>query len=104
MAKINQWSKEYHAKIAKKEADIKAAKDKRERLVEDIRREFGYKIDPRDERFKEALAKKEKEDKKRKKEAKKESQNARFMAQLLAQANADKANIQPNQTTEEKKE
>ncbi|KAK0183292.1 hypothetical protein PV327_001345 [Microctonus hyperodae] len=104
MAKVDQWRRDYEAKVAKKEAEIKAAQEKRERLIEDIRREFGYKIDPRDDKFKEALAKKEKEDRKRKKEARKESQNARFMAQLLAQAKADNAETQPNQTTEEKKE
>ncbi|KAI5630956.1 growth arrest and DNA-damage-inducible proteins-interacting protein 1 domain-containing protein [Phthorimaea operculella] len=46
-----------------KESEAKAAKEKKERLVEEVRRHFGFKLDPRDERFQEMLAR-EKEQKK----------------------------------------
>lgn len=47
MTKIEQWEKELHAKIYKKEQDMLAAKERKERLVEEVRRHFGFKIDPR---------------------------------------------------------
>lgn len=73
LAKMNQWKAELTAKIAKKEAALEAARLHKERLVEEVRRHFGFKISPHDERFKEMLAQKEKEEKKKKKEAKKQA-------------------------------
>jgi len=71
LAKADQWTAELNAKIAKKEADLKAARLRKERLMEEIRQHFGFKISPNDERFKTMLAQKEKEEKKKKKEVKK---------------------------------
>lgn len=36
MLKLDTWTKEFHAKIAKREADAKAAKERKERLVEEV--------------------------------------------------------------------
>ncbi|EFN60455.1 hypothetical protein EAG_01928 [Camponotus floridanus] len=73
MMKMEEWTKQLKAKIAKKEEELQAARKHKQRLVEELRRHFGFKISPHDERFKEMLQKKEKEEKKKKKEAKKQT-------------------------------
>lgn len=73
VTKMNEWTAELKAKIAKKEAELEAARLRKARIVEEVRRHFGFKISPHDERFKEMLAQKEKEEKKKKKEAKKQA-------------------------------
>uniref|UniRef100_A0A1A9WTJ7 Large ribosomal subunit protein mL64 n=1 Tax=Glossina brevipalpis TaxID=37001 RepID=A0A1A9WTJ7_9MUSC len=83
MEKLDEWKRELKAKIAKKEADVLAAKQRKERLVEEVRRHFGYKIDPRDERFKEVLAQKEKEEKKKLKEAKRQAHEQKLMSKIV---------------------
>lgn len=70
---MEEWTEQLKAKIAKKEEELQAARKRKERLVEEVRRHFGFKISPHDERFKEMLQKKEKEEKKKKKEAKKQA-------------------------------
>lgn len=82
LEKLEQWKQELHSKIAKREADAIAAKEKRERLVEEVRRHFGFKVDPRDERFKEVLEQKEREDKKKQKEAKRKAKEEKMMNKL----------------------
>ena len=62
--KLNQWTNELNARVAKKEAEALAARQRKERIIEEVRRHFGFKVDPRDQRFKDMLAAKEKEDKK----------------------------------------
>lgn len=73
LAKVGQWTAELNARVAKKEAELKAAKLRKDRLVEEVRKHFGFKISPNDERFKTMLEQKEKEEKKKKKEAKKKA-------------------------------
>ncbi len=92
MGKLDTWTKELNAKIAKKEADAKAAKERKERLVEEVRRQFGFKLDTRDDRFKELVAQKEKEDKKKQKEEKRKLKEEKMLAKLQ----------QRTETTEEK--
>ncbi|XP_047023031.1 growth arrest and DNA damage-inducible proteins-interacting protein 1 [Helicoverpa zea] len=84
-AKLGQWMKELNDKIAKKTAETNAAKQKKERLVEEVRRHFGFKLDPRDERFQEMLAKREKEQKKLEKQARKEAKEKVMIAKLQQQ-------------------
>lgn len=91
LLKLDAWKKELHEKVQKREAEARAAKEKKERLVEEVRRHFGFTIDPRDDRFKEMLALKEKEDKKKTKEAKKVAREEKIMAKLLDQEKKDKA-------------
>lgn len=50
-----------------------------------MRRHFGFKLDPRDERFQEMLAKREKEQKKLEKLAKKEAKEKMMIAKLQQQ-------------------
>lgn len=82
LSKVNQWTAELNARVAKKEAELTAARSRKERLVEEIRRHFGFKISPHDERFKTMLAQKEKEEKKKKKEAKKKAKEDRFASMI----------------------
>lgn len=88
MAKLDTWTKELHAKIAKKEADAKAARERKERLVEEVRRQFGFKLDTRDERFKELVAQKEKEDKKKQKEERRKVKEEKMLAKLQQRTEA----------------
>ncbi|XP_017034440.1 large ribosomal subunit protein mL64 [Drosophila kikkawai] len=83
MEKLKQWKADLHAKIAKREADAAAAIKRKERLVEEVRRHFGFKVDTRDERFKEMLEQKEKEDKRKQKEAKRKAKEEKMMAKLV---------------------
>lgn len=82
ITKLDSWTKELNAKIAKKEADAKAARDRKERLVEEVRRQFGFKLDVRDDRFKELVAQKEKEDKKKQKEERRKVKEEKMLAKL----------------------
>ncbi|CAK1578833.1 unnamed protein product [Parnassius mnemosyne] len=80
--KLEQWKKELNQKIAKKTAEAQAAKMKKERLVEEVRRHFGFTLDPRDERFQEMLAKREKEQRKLEKQARMEAKEKMLIAKL----------------------
>lgn len=53
--------------------------------MEEVRRHFGFKIDSRDERFKELLEQKEKEERKKAKEAKKKVRQQLAKARLEEQ-------------------
>nr|CAH7745369.1 unnamed protein product [Callosobruchus chinensis] len=91
VAKLDQWKKELHEKIAKKEQEANVAKQKKDRLIEEVRKHFGYTVDPRDERFKEMLEKKEKEQKKAMKEERKKMREAKMMDKLLKKATSDQS-------------
>lgn len=82
MEKLDHWVADLNARIAKKEAEANAAKERKDRLVEEVRRHFGFRIDPRDERFQEMLAQKEKEDRKKVKEAKRKEKEIKMMEKL----------------------
>lgn len=84
MASLEKWKNELEMKMAKKESEALAAKERKERLVEEVRRQFGFKIDPRDERFREALELKEKEEKKRLKEERRKAKDIKTMAKIIA--------------------
>lgn len=83
MKKVKQWRMELEAKTAKKLAEANAAKEKKEKLIEEVRRHFGYKVNPKDERFQEMLLQKEKEEKKKAKELKKKQREEMLLAQFL---------------------
>lgn len=61
---------------------ISLLQEKKERLVEEVRRHFGFKLDPRDERFQEMLAKREKEQKKAEKQARRDAKEKTIIAKL----------------------
>lgn len=92
LEKLDQWTADLNARIVKKEAEARAAKERKDRLVEEVRRHFGFKVDPRDERFQEMLALKEREDRKKVKEAKRKEKEEKMMEKLqkkTAQLEAD---------------
>lgn len=77
--KLNGWLKEVKEKAAKKLQEAQEAKDKKARLIEEVRKHFGYKLDPKDERFKEMLAKREKEEKKKVRDEKKKIREEKLL-------------------------
>ncbi|CAH0552080.1 unnamed protein product [Brassicogethes aeneus] len=98
IAKLDDLKKDLANRIAKKEAEANAAKDRKERLVEEVRRHFGYTVDPRDEKFKEMLEKKEKEQKKQMKEARKKEKQEQMLGKLLKKKDEPKTKVeQPNE-------
>lgn len=64
---------------------------RREKLMEEVRRHFGYTVDTRDERFQELLAQKEKEQKKKMKEARKLVKEQRQLEKLEAKTSSTKS-------------
>lgn len=82
MESLEKWKEELKARVKQKETAMLAAKAKKDRLMEEVRRHFGFKVDIRDERFKEMLAKKEKEEKKLEKEAKRKAREEKELARL----------------------
>lgn len=84
LLKLDKWKKDLKEKIAKKEAEGLAAKQKKAKLIEEVRRHFGFTIDPKDERFKEMVATKEKEQKKKEKQAKMEERERKAIAKLMS--------------------
>ncbi|XP_013117830.1 large ribosomal subunit protein mL64 [Stomoxys calcitrans] len=83
MGKLEHWKKDLQNRIKKKEEAALAAKQRKERLVEEVRRHFGFKVDPRDEQFKEVLEQKEREDKKMQKEAKRKAKEQKLLSKLV---------------------
>lgn len=98
---MEKWTTDLKTKIARKEAALEAARLRKERLVEEIRRHFGFKISPNDEKFKEMLAQKEKEEKKKKKEAKKQARLGKLKNTF--QENAEDTSKSNEQTIESTK-
>lgn len=96
---FDKWKAALQAKLEKKEADVLLAKQRKERMMEELREQFGFYIDPRDERFKEMLEQKEKEDKKKKKELKKQKKAERMM--LLLKKAEDEMKARESQNTNE---
>lgn len=100
IAKMDQWTADLNARVAKKEAELEAARLRKEHLVEEVRKHFGFKISLTDERFKMLLAQKEKEDKKKKKEAKKKAKMEKLM--VMIQETSKDASQQQKDETESK--
>lgn len=57
-------------------------------MIEEVKAHFGYTVDPRDDKFKQLLEKKEKEQKKAMKEERRKAQEAKVMEKLLKKAPA----------------
>lgn len=83
LSKLDHWMKEIDNRKAKKEEEARVAKERKDRLIEEVRRHFGFALDPRDDRFKEMLAAKEKEQKKAMKEKKRQEKEAKLIAKLV---------------------
>lgn len=69
--------------------------EKKERLMEEVRQIFGFRIDPKDERFKEALLQKEREEKRAAKEAKKIERQQKMMENLRKAAQKSSSQEMP---------
>ncbi|XP_076341099.1 large ribosomal subunit protein mL64-like [Tachypleus tridentatus] len=82
IAKLDALKKEFYEQQAKKIADAKVQKEKKERMIEEVRQFLGYNIDPKDPKFKEMLEKKEKEEKRAEKEARKKEKQDKILAKL----------------------
>ncbi|XP_071118756.1 large ribosomal subunit protein mL64-like [Haliotis cracherodii] len=86
MEKMEGWMKEYHQREQKRTEEVKERELKKKKLLDDAMAYFGYKVDPRDEKFKEMLEEKAKEEKRLAKQKKKETQTAKLMARIQAEA------------------
>ncbi|VEN49652.1 unnamed protein product [Callosobruchus maculatus] len=104
VAKLDMWKKELNDKIAKKEQEANLAKQRKDRLIEEVRKHFGYTVDPRDEKFKEMLEKKEKEQKKALKEERKKMREAKMMDRLLKKGDSEKSNKEESPDTKAKED
>lgn len=82
MNKSAQWIIELNAKVTKKEAEAEQIKAKKERAIEEIRRQIGYRLNPRDPRLKELMDQKEEDEKKAKKIAKKKLKEEKVLKML----------------------
>lgn len=92
VAKLEGWKKEVKDRFDTQQRIAQEAKEKKERMMEEVRQMFGFRIDPKDERFKEALEKKEQEDKRAAKAAKKLKKQQKMIEQIkkLSQQGSDK--------------
>uniref|UniRef100_A0A2H8TXQ8 Large ribosomal subunit protein mL64 n=1 Tax=Melanaphis sacchari TaxID=742174 RepID=A0A2H8TXQ8_9HEMI len=86
MKKLNGWLNEVKEKATKKLLEAQQAKEKKEKLIEEVKKHFGYKIDPKDDRFKEMLVKREKEEKKKVREEKKKIREEKLLNYLDSKA------------------
>lgn len=102
LSKLEQWTTDLKNRIAKKQSDALAAKQKKDRMIEEVRRHFGFNVDPRDERFKELLEKKEKEDKKKQKEAKRKQKEEKVMAKIIEKTSGSNDNEELKSSEEAK--
>lgn len=81
---MNSWKERIREKMIEKQKTAEVAKSERARLLEEVRRFFGYTIDPNDERFQIMLQHKENELLKQKRLEKKQKKEQQFMKQLAA--------------------
>lgn len=100
LSKLDHWMKEIDIRKSKKEEEARVAKERKDRLIEEVRRHFGFALDPRDERFKEMLAAKEKEQKKAMKEMKRKEKEAKLIAKLVEANDSSKGKKSENPVNE----
>ncbi|XP_039295052.1 growth arrest and DNA damage-inducible proteins-interacting protein 1 [Nilaparvata lugens] len=86
MKKLEQWKKELNAKREHKLKAAMAERQNKERLIEEVRRHFGYTVDPREERFQEMLEKKEKEERRTAREQRKQLREEKYLEELMAKS------------------
>lgn len=86
MGKLASWMKELKDKNQKKEATARAAQEKKDALIEEVRQHFGYVVNMKDPKFQEMIVQKEKEAKKAEKELKKKVRTERNAVKAIAMA------------------
>ena len=72
----------FKARLKKEAESSKAAKIKENKLLEEAREILGYDVDPKDEKFKELMEKRAKEEKKAARAAKKKAEEQKYIARL----------------------
>ena len=78
------------------------SQEKKERLIEEVRQMFGFRIDPKDDRFKEALEKKEQEEKRATKAARKLKKQQKMIADIQKMAQQGNEKLEgDNQSSKE---
>ncbi|XP_031622586.1 stress response protein NST1 [Contarinia nasturtii] len=100
LTKLDKWMVELKQRVAQKEKAAIEAKKKREQVLEDIRQEFGFKIDQKDPRFQALMERKELEEKKAKKAAKKAKKEEYTRKKLLMATEKAKETDQKSDTVE----
>lgn len=88
MGKLSGWMKELKDRREKKAAVERAAQEKKDRLIEEVRQHFGYVVSMKDPKFQEMLEQKEKDAKKAEKEAKKKDRFEKATTKAMAQVKA----------------
>lgn len=99
---MQHWRAELQRKIDQKEAAENAARKKKEKMMEEIRQQFGFHLDPRSPKFKELMGKKQEEERKQKKAMKKEEKAAREMKKMSEQFKTMDNDTKTNETKGEK--
>jgi len=84
MSKLASWMKELKDKSQKKEATARAAQEKKDALIEEVRQHFGYVVNIKDPKFQEMMVQKEKEAKKAEKDAKKKVRTEKNLMKSIA--------------------
>lgn len=107
--KLEQWKNDLVTKREKKEADARAAKNRKDRLIDEVRRHFGYTVDPRDDRFKQLLELKEKQQRKAMKESKRQDKESKMLAKMASKGSTatptdETAEEQPAEEEEEEEQ
>ncbi|XP_041359005.1 growth arrest and DNA damage-inducible proteins-interacting protein 1-like [Gigantopelta aegis] len=84
MQKMSKWIEEYHHRKEEVVEQQKKREAKKAKLLEEAQAFFGYKVDPRDKKFKELMEKKELEEKKLAKKKRKQSKLERLTSKFEA--------------------
>ncbi|KAL7306873.1 hypothetical protein TKK_0001033 [Trichogramma kaykai] len=104
VANFDKWQADLESKIQAKEAALLLSKQQRQRTLDEVREQYGYRIDPNDEKFKELLEKKEKEDKKKKKLLKKQLAKEKVLKFLQKKEEESKMSKETGSNSNDKKE
>jgi hypothetical protein len=102
--KLEVWKRDLESKSKKKEEEARIAKERKDRLIEEVRRHFGFSVHPKDERFKELLEKKEKEQKKALKASKKQERDAKLLAKIAEKEKEAQQQQSKNENVDDKKD
>ncbi|CAG0888532.1 unnamed protein product, partial [Darwinula stevensoni] len=102
VARAESAKQELLARMARKEAEARAIREKKERMMEEVREYFGYRVNPKDPRFQELMEAKEKEEKKKLKAQKKLEREAQKVVKLIRPGQATSSPSSPPPTQPEK--
>jgi len=82
LKELPKLKKEFYEKLEIKRLEIEEEKKKHQKLIQEIREYVGFDIDPKDERFQEAVAQKEEEEKAKLKASQKKDKHAKITQML----------------------